>query len=97
MPTPDVKGRCNCRTCEYGTKIQALADRQANPEDKREIENLYEHMALTEDDNGMYNGRWTATKDILCLVRKEHFLTNGHNSRLDGHEACGICELLEQI
>ena len=91
------EGRCNCRVCEYGQKIDSLASRQPNLEDSKMIRDLYEHMALLEDDNGMYNGRWTATKDVLCLVRKEHFEAKGYNWRLAGHEKCRICELLEQL
>jgi hypothetical protein len=89
--------RCNCRTCQYGSKIQALADRQANPGDKREIEKLYESLALEEDDNGMYRGRWTAMKDVLCLVKRDHFGVSGRNDRLDGHEKCVMCDALEKI
>jgi hypothetical protein len=90
----EERKRCNCRTCEYGREIQALADRQATPEDKRRIERLYESFALEEDDNGMYRGRWTAMKDVLCLIRKDHFLSKGYDHRLDGHEECRLCELL---
>jgi hypothetical protein len=89
--------RCNCRICEYGRKIQALADRQANPADKREVENLWESLALEEDDNGLYRGRWTAMKDILCLIKRDHFLAKGHNERMDGHEKCPMCDALEKI
>lgn len=91
------KGRCNCRVCRYGTEITALAARQANKEDKKRVTDLYETMALVEDDNSMYRGRWTQMKDLLCLLRKDHFLAKGDALRLDGHEDCKICDLLEQL
>lgn len=88
---------CTCRTCEYGRKIMAIADKQVDPNDKREIEDLYTAFASGEDDNGLYRGRWEATKDILCLIRKEHFRTSDGNTRLDGHENCAICAAFEDM
>lgn len=94
--TQKNKKRCNCRVCQYGAEIQALADRQAKPEDKRRVEVLYESLALAEDDNGMYRGRWTSTKDLICLVKREHF-NDKLEYRKDGHDDCKICDLLEHL
>lgn len=90
-------GSCKCNTCLYCNKIMAIASKQTDPKDKKEIEDLYERMALTEDDNGMYNGRWTAVKPIIHALENEHFEDKGHQIRKDGHEKCEMCGLLENI
>lgn len=87
---------CTCRTCEYGRKIMAIADKQADPNDKREIEDLYTGFASGEDDNGLYRGRWEQTKDILCLIRKQHPPGPG-GGRMPGHEKCEICAAFENM
>lgn len=89
-------GNCKCESCIYTHKIMAIAAKQNDPKDKKEIEDLWQRMALCEDDNGMYNGRWQTFKPILHLLEKEHF-KKGREIRKDGHETCEMCGLLENV
>lgn len=80
------------------SKPSPIANRQKTPEDKKLVEDLYESMAMEQDDNGMYRGRWRDMKPVLCLIKKDHFLTGDPGSfRLDGHEGCAMCGLIEKI
>lgn len=88
---------CTCQVCRYGAEIQALADRQSNEMDRKRVEDLYERFALTEDYNGLCRGRWREVGPVLCLIRRDHFLTDKDQVRLDGHEECPMCTLLEKI
>lgn len=90
-------GNCKCESCIYTHKIMAIAAKQADPKDKKEIEDLWQKMALCEDDNGMYNGRWLTVKPIIHLLELEHFQSKAHPIRKTGHEKCEMCGLLENV
>lgn len=91
------KNRCRCETCLYSEEIESLASRQKTPEDKKRVQDLYTRFALTEDDNGMYRGRWMAVRPVLCLLRRDHFQEKNPEIRLEEHEECPMCALIEKI
>lgn len=88
---------CSCKICEYGRRIADLAGRQTTWEDKNLIRDMYESFAAAEDDNGLYRGRWKEVKPYLHLLRRDHFLVATSNARLEGHERCEVCGMLERV
>lgn len=91
------EGNCSCKTCEYGRQIQELIKRQTTLEDQKLIRNLYEGFAHAADESGLYQGRWKETKPLLDLLRRDHFLVATSNARLEGHEQCEVCGMLERV
>ncbi len=59
---------CKCDTCIYGQKIKELHARQANDEDKKLIEDLYDRYCHADMDADYWKlkakGLWPS--DIVC-------------------------------
>lgn len=91
------KVTCLCEICRYGRKVQELKSRVGMVTDQKLIDELYERMALAEDDNSMLRFRASRMRQVLHALYPDHFLTKGDFTRLDGHANCRMCELLEGL